>query len=159
MEAGLRRNRGDARRVARVFYGVTAGLGVLYLAVTAVDWPLNPLARLVPAAYDVSWLVAVSVVADGLNGAAFPGRFELIGGNRERDLFGAEIVANVAQFAVAVAMAAAGSEFLAAQARPASFLMLGAARLVAYRRPLNRHYASGLTGPGMLDAPHGMTEG
>jgi len=160
MSAGLRRDRAEARRVSRVFYGVTAGLGILYLAVTAVDWPLNPFVRLVPAAYDVSWLVAVSVVASSLNGASFPGRFELIGANRERDLFGAEIVANIAQFSLATAMAAAGSGngSVAALARPSSFLTLGATRLFFYRRPLDRHYANPSAG-GMLDAPGDTTEG
>jgi hypothetical protein len=160
MAAGLRRDRGEARRVARVFYGVTAGLGLLYLAVTAVDWSFNPLARLVPAAYDVSWLVAVTIVANGLNGASFPGRFELIGANRERDLFGAEIIANVAQLVVATGLAIAGSggNSAAALARPSSFLMLGGTRLFFYRRPLDRHYANP-TGAGMLDAPGDTTEG
>ncbi|MGD2050865.1 MAG: hypothetical protein PVI35_00185 [Acidimicrobiia bacterium] len=160
MSAGLRRDRAEARRVARVFYGVTAGLGLLYLAITAVDWSLNPLARLVPAAYDVSWLVAVTIVANGLNGASFPGRFELIGANRERDLFGAEVVANVAQLVVATALAIIGSGggTAAALARPSSFLMLGGTRLSFYRRPLDRHYAAS-TGPGMLDVPGDTTEG
>jgi len=161
MEAGLQRNRHDARRVARVFHGVTAGLGLLYLAVAAVDWPLNPLARLVPAAYDVSWLVAVSIVANGLNGAAFPGRFELIGGDRERDLFGAEVIANVAQLAVAAAMASIGADggSVAAHARPAGFLVLGATRLLAYRPPLDRHYAAAEPSPSMLGDSHSTTEG
>jgi len=161
MAAGRRRDRADARHVARVLHGVTAGLGLLYLAITAIDWTLNPLARLVPAAYDVSWLVAVSVVANGLNGASFPGRFELIGANRERDLFGAEVAANIAQLAVAVTMAAAGSGggSIAALARPSSFLVLGATRLFFYRRPLDRHYATGSAGAGMLDGPSETTEG
>jgi len=109
----------------------------------------------------VSWLVAVSVVANGLNGASFPGRFELIGANRERDLFGAEVAANIAQLAVAVTMAAAGSGggSIAALARPSSFLVLGATRLFFYRRPLDRHYATGSAGAGMLDGPSETTEG
>ncbi len=82
-------------------------------------------------------------MANGLNGAAFPGRLELIGAGLEKRLFIADLRANLGQLTIAVLIAAAvtspeGGSF----ARPVAFAALGAARIFGYSRQLGPHYAS-----------------
>jgi len=144
MEAAKQHNRRAARRVARTFNLMMLGAVAGYSLIAGFDWALNPLSRLVDQAYAVAFLVVLTIGANGLNGAAFPGRLELIGASRERRLFSAEVWANAAQLVVAVVLAAAaGSSTTAgAFARPIAFAVLGAVRLVYYQRSLEEHYRS-----------------
>lgn len=143
MEAAKNRNRKRARRVARTFYYLMLAAVAGYSLIVGFDWVLNPLSRLIDQAYSVAFLVVLTIGANGLNGAAFPGRLELIGANREKQLFGIELRANIAQLAIAVAIAAAaGSAAAGSFARPVAFAVLGAARIVEYERSLSHHYRS-----------------
>jgi O-antigen/teichoic acid export membrane protein len=144
MEAAAAGARDAARSVARVFYLTTAALGAAYAVLVAAPWALNPLSRLVPAAYDITGLVLLTIVANGFNGAAFPGRLELIGASRESDLVRAELGANAVQLAAATVLATLGASSLrvGAMARPGSFLVLGIMRLDRYRHYLDRYYTS-----------------
>jgi hypothetical protein len=119
-----------------------AGAVIGYVAIARFDWIGNPLAALVNAAYTVPLLVVLTIAANGLNGAAFPGRMELIGAGKERNLFRVELQANIAQLGVAViAAAAAGSSTSAGSfARPVAFAVLGATRIGGYGKALNVHY-------------------
>ena len=112
------------------------------MARAGFDWALNPLARVIERAYTVPFLVVLSIVANGLNGAAFPGRLELIGAAREARMFGAELLANVTQLSVAVVAAVAGSssDEAGAFARPVAFAFLGLTRILGFERALNTHY-------------------
>jgi O-antigen/teichoic acid export membrane protein len=142
MEAAKDRNRRAARRVTRTFVLLMAGAVIGYVAIAGFDWIGNPLAALVNAAYTVPLLVVLTIAANGLNGAAFPGRMELIGAGKERNLFRVELQANIAQLGVAViAAAAAGSSTSAGSfARPVAFAVLGATRIGGYGKALNVHY-------------------
>ena len=142
MEAAKQRSRPDARRVASMFYKLTLILGVAYLAVAGFAWPFNPFAHIVERAYTIGGLVATAIVANALNGLAFPGRLELIGGDRERSLFTSEVIANAAQLVVAaaVALAAGSSTRSGAFAVAIAFAALGAARLPLYRMHLDSLY-------------------
>jgi len=143
MEAAKARDRVAARRAARIFGLLTLAAVVGYSGLAGFDWIGNPLARLVENAYTVPFLVVLTIAANGFNGAAFPGRLELIGAGRERQLFGAELRANIGQLGVAVvaALAAGGSTNAGAFARPTAFAVLGLTRIFGYERDLNVHYA------------------
>jgi len=144
MEAARKQNRKRARRVARTFYYLMLAAVAGYSLIAGFDWVLNPLSRLIDQAYTVAFLVVLTIGANGLNGAAFPGRLELIGADRERQLFTIELRANIAQLLVAVAIAAAAGSSTAAGsfARPVAFAVLGITRIVGYERSLSRHYRS-----------------
>lgn len=142
MEAARNHDRPAARRVARTFGLLTAAAVVGYSAIAGFDWVLNPLARVIEEAYTVPGLVVLSIAANGLNGAAFPGRLELIGAAREGRMFGAELLANVTQLGVAILAAFAGSssDEAGAFARPIAFAFLGLTRIVGFERALNTYY-------------------
>ena len=144
MEAARDRDRQAARRVAATFGKLTIGAVVAYVAVAGFDWIGNPLARLIDGAYAVAFLVALSIAANGLNGAAFPGRLELIGAGREKQLFGADLRANIGQLVIAVVIAAVagGNANAGSFARPVAFAALGLGRIFNYKRQLDIHYSS-----------------
>jgi len=149
MEAARNHDRAAARRVTRTFGLLTATAVVGYSALAGFDWALNPLARLVEKAYEVPLLVVLSIAANGLNGAAFPGRLELIGAAREARIFGAELFANATQLGIAVVAAFAGASSLKAGAfaRPLAFAGLGLARILAFERALNTYYRDPAASP------------
>jgi O-antigen/teichoic acid export membrane protein len=131
-----------ARDIARTFYVLSGVLAVGYVVVAGFDWVLNPLRGLAEEAYVVGGLVIVTILANVLNGVAFPNRFELIGADKERSLLGAEVTANGVQLGIATVMAvvAGTSVTVGAMTRPVAFAGLGASRLLLYRRELRRHY-------------------
>jgi hypothetical protein len=135
-------DRQGAAKVSKTFMVVLWPLTVLYALVVGWDWAVSPLPELVPAAYVIPGLVAVSVVANGFNGASFPLRLELVGADRERPLFMMDTLSNVAMVVVSVAFAwlGAGSLALAAMARPAGMAALGLARWISYRAAMIPHY-------------------
>ncbi len=143
MEAARTRDRAAARKVAKTFGLLTAAAVVGYSAFAGFDWVGNPLARLVEQAYTVPFLVVLTIAANGLNGAAFSGRLELIGAAREARLFAEELKANVAQLGVGIIAAfAAGTSLTAGSfARPLAFAALGLTRIIGYERALDTHYA------------------
>ncbi|MCP3976179.1 MAG: hypothetical protein GY720_16985 [bacterium] len=144
MEAAAARDRTAARHHARTFYNLTAAAVIGYSAFAGFAWALNPLSALVDNAYTIPGLVVMSIFAAGLNAAAFPGRTELIGANRETVLLQTEMVANSLQLTVATvfaALAGAATNF-GIFARPVAFAILGGSRLVVYKRALDRLYSS-----------------
>lgn len=141
MEAAKARDQAAARRVRRTFAMLMAGGVIGYVAIAGFDWVGNPLAALVETAYTVPFLVALTIAANGLNGAAFPGRMELIGAGKERSLFRVELQANIAQLGVAIIAAAAATSTTAGSfARPVAFAVLGIGRIVGYGKALDVHY-------------------
>lgn len=135
-------DRAAARRISRTFSRLTAIAVVLYSALAGWSWFLNPLAALVEQAYTVPGLVLLSIIAAGLNGAAFSGRMELIGAGRETDLLRAEVATNSMQLATATVAAALSGAVtnLGAFARPIAFAVLGGGRIVLYDRALEAYY-------------------
>ncbi|MGF1666465.1 MAG: hypothetical protein ACFCVC_09365 [Acidimicrobiia bacterium] len=142
MRTARLRDREGAARVSKTFMVVLWPMTVLYAAIVGWDWAISPLPDLVPAAYFIPGLIAVSVVANGFNGASFPLRLELVGADRERALFMMDTLSNVVMVVVSVVFAwlGAGSLALAAMARPAGMAALGLARWVSYRAAMVPHY-------------------
>jgi O-antigen/teichoic acid export membrane protein len=101
MEAAAGRSRGAARHIARLTAAVIVLAGVLYGATTIVPWWGNPLGTLIPQAYVVEGLVALSVLGFVVVGVSFPPRTELIGAGMERSLAGVALLAGALQCAAA----------------------------------------------------------
>ena len=95
MQAAAQRQPERARRARNVSLSVLSASGLVYLLVAGVAWSWNPLAWLVPKAYVVSGLAAVTILGNTINGFALPRRFELMGGRRERKLARAESLTTV----------------------------------------------------------------
>jgi hypothetical protein len=64
MEAAMARDLDVSLKVEKMFLGLVIGGVALYLPVVAGAWAWNPMAYLVPPAYEISGLVAAAVVAN-----------------------------------------------------------------------------------------------
>jgi O-antigen/teichoic acid export membrane protein len=83
IEAAMHRDRATARHTSKVYLSAIGLAGIGYLAVAGWSWTLNPMTRLVPAAYEISGLVALTVVANIATAAIFLQINELLGARRE----------------------------------------------------------------------------
>lgn len=115
MEAAAGRSLGAANAIAGPFIGLMGMLGLGYLLITATPWVLNPMLHLVPKAYEVPWLVAVTVAATLVHGSLNPLRSELVGGRRERYVAAAEVSGSASSL-----VAVLSAQVIGAFARPAS---------------------------------------
>lgn len=133
MEAAADRSLASANAIARPFMTLMAVLGVTYLVVTAGPWTLNPMAFLVPKAYELPLLAAFTVAATIVHGVLNPWRSELVGGRHERYVAASEIAASSATLLAVLSAVAIG-----AFARPASLaiyaVVLGAGLVWGRRR-------------------------
>jgi O-antigen/teichoic acid export membrane protein len=86
IEAAMHRDRPMARHASRVYLAAIGLAGVAYLGVAGWSWTLNPMTRLVPAAYEISGLVALSVVANITSAGTYLQINELLGAKRETTL-------------------------------------------------------------------------
>lgn len=124
MEAGATRDQRFARRNERVFLGVLALFASAYVLAAEVPWDLSPLPRMLPTAYAVDGLVALTGLAVLLVTAATPVRAELMGARREVAIAGAETVASTTQVATGLA-----AGVLHAYAMPLSLIVMAFTRL------------------------------
>jgi O-antigen/teichoic acid export membrane protein len=135
MQAAAQRRPERARRARNVSLAVLSASGLVYLLVAGVAWSWNPLAWLVPKAYVVSGLAAVTILGNTINGFALPRRFELMGGRRERRLARAESLTTVLEVA-----------FVFTAPWTQSFAIAGGnligktTRWLAFRRAMAGHY-------------------
>jgi O-antigen/teichoic acid export membrane protein len=127
IESGASGDEGAAKRIARPFSRLVVTAGLLYGTVTAVAWPGNPLARLVPPAYVVPFLVPVTVAAMTLVGMVFSRRSELVGGARERVLVSVAVVAAGLQCAATLT-----APWTGAFARPLGVVVFGITLLIGF---------------------------
>ncbi len=137
-EAGAAGRAAEARRISRTFTAVLFVGGVLFGVVTAVPWFGNPLAVLVPKAYESVGLVPVTLLGYLLLSVPVPLKAELIGAGRERSLPRVAVRAGVAQ-----GLASCSAAWIGAFARPVSAAVFGAVSLLGYRVLRVRLYADG----------------
>lgn len=135
MEAAIGRNLPRARRHHRAYLGLVAALGLVYLAVAGTPWSFNPMQSLVPSAYVVEGLVAVTIVANIITAATFQYRNELMGGRKEVQLTRIGIVA-----ATLIVVGSATAAVTGAFARPISVTMDATFRYGAYWVARSRMY-------------------
>ncbi len=127
MEAAAQRDRREADRLARIFTRLMLLVGVGFLVFLSVDWPGNPLSALIPQAYEVRALVAITAVANIAHALAIPAGAELMGGRQEARMAKIAVVGSIARVGVA---GAAG--LLRSAAIPLGFLGLGLVKLGGY---------------------------
>lgn len=135
--AGRNRDRGEGVRLARISKLVVIGSGLLLLLWTGFDWWGNPMAWLVPEAYTVNGLTAVTIFTAVIWGMLFSDESQLIGGGREVDIFKIYLVGALVQVPIAFTAPITESYALVLSA-----LGFGIVRLVGYRRALGRVYRS-----------------
>lgn len=136
MEAAKRRRRDQARSVSKLFLVAVVGTGLVTLAWFGPDWALNPLSRLMPAAYVIGALVPVTIVAQILSSTIFPFRSELLGGGGEATYTRVELVGSAARTGVS-----ASAPWTGAFAIPLGIVAVWTVRWVGFRRALDRLYA------------------
>jgi len=136
MKASADRRRGDAERIERLFAGVLVLAGAGYVVVTGVDWPLNFVQSLVPAAFTFPGLTTITVVTFTALGVVFPYRSQLIGAGRTPTLTRVEGAGNIIQCAVVALLAPVTGPF----AFPTGLGVLALFRLVAFRKAARRIY-------------------
>ncbi|MDH3222856.1 MAG: hypothetical protein OEO23_04000 [Gemmatimonadota bacterium] len=101
MRAGGTRDPLAGRSVARTYRQTVTVCVLGYVALFGWRHGWNPLAWLVPAAYEVPLLVLATCVVNGLVGGVLPARFEAIGAGRARALLRVDVLAGLVQVASA----------------------------------------------------------
>lgn len=127
MEAASRRDRPSAQKALTLFLGLVAATGVVYLLVVGHPWIGNPMVYLVPPAYEVPGLVAVTIVAHVITAAAVQYTSELMGGRKEVELTKMSLIASPF-----VLVGSATASFTGAFARALGTILEGSVRYGAY---------------------------
>lgn len=86
IEAAVHGDRPKAQRSQRIYIALIVGGAMAYLVVAGYAWIGNPMTYLVPAAYRVEGLVALTIVANAIRGSMAQSANELMGGREERQL-------------------------------------------------------------------------
>lgn len=141
MEAGMRANFGQAHKAHRAYIALIVGLGFAYLLLAGFDWPGNVMVWLVPSAYVVSGLAAVTIIANVVTSASSQFVREMMGGRREVQLTKMALVSSPF---ILVGAATAGTT--ASFARPIGLILAGSIRYVIYGVARKRIYTDGADG-------------
>jgi len=140
IEAGAASDELTAKRIARPFVALVIAVGLIYGGVTAAAWPGNPLAKLVPSAYTLPWLVPMTVLSMIAITIGFSHRAQLVGGGRERLLPRVAVVAGVLQSATAFT-----APWVGAFARPVGVVVFGVTLVIGFERYRRRMYRGAQT--------------
>lgn len=137
VRAAMDRDLPSARRTNNT-YLVAVGLGgAAYLLLVGWDWVLNPMAVIVPAAYVLTGLVALTIAANLANAAWFLQSSELAGAGRERSLAGISWITSLVWLLMAFTAGVTG-----AYARSLGALAGAGVRYTAQIRVLTSVYRS-----------------
>lgn len=136
MQAAVTNDEPSARRLRRLFLLLVLGGGMAYALLVGYSWPGNLAERLIPSAYVVPGLVVAALAANVAVGLAFPQRYELLGGGRERALAGTEAIASAGQ-----CLAAVTAGMTDAFAKPLGVAILGLVRLLGFQRSVRPLYS------------------
>jgi O-antigen/teichoic acid export membrane protein len=135
MRAAMESDERTARHTSRVYMWIVGLAGIGYLFIAGWDWVLNPMSYIVPSAYTVSGLVAVTIVANLAIAAVFLQINEMLGADEESTL--ARISWTVAPIYVLGGLTAG---FTGAFARPLGMLGQTSGRYVLQGRSLRGVY-------------------
>ena len=97
-------------------------VAVPYFLLVAVPWVLNPFIRIVPRAYEIPGLVAVTIVVVAASAFNRALRLQLLGARRQRIVAMVTVLAGFSELAVVIAASAIGA-FVAPIADGAATLM------------------------------------
>ncbi len=136
IRAAMDVDRQGAQRTNRLYVGLMSLVTVAYMSIVGWDWMLNPMAALVPSAYVLGGLVALTILANSLNSAWLLQTSELAGAGRERSLAGISWAASTASSAIALTAGVTG-----AYARSLGSAASAVVRYGLQRRSLASHYS------------------
>jgi len=126
------------RDMLRRFAQLAVVVGVLYLGVAGWTTPWNPMQVLVPPAYTITGLVALTIVANIAFGSLFLRVEELMGARREVDLVKVSLVGSPLLVTVAFTAGLTG-----AFARPLGILVQAGAQFLPFRHYREKVYRGG----------------
>ncbi len=135
VRAGMQTDTASANRGRRVYALLILGAALAYVAIAGPDWSLNPMSLLVPKAYEVSWLVSATIVANTIAAMVLLLTSEMLGAAKERIL---AFLAVISSPALLLAAATAGTT--ESFARPLGYIIEGAIVMVGAWWWLRRHY-------------------
>jgi len=135
MEAIAQADVARARRYGPVFAGAVVSAGMLYLLLTGFPWAGNPLPALLPLAYEIEYLVPVTILATTLVSCNYVAHGQLAAGGRHKGLALMATLGNIPRLGVALA---AGT--LGAIAIPAGLALHGMVRSIGSRFLLRAMY-------------------
>jgi hypothetical protein len=138
MASAMSMNEVGASTMLKRFFQLTAGAGILYLLIAGWATPWNPMQLIVPSAYVVTGLVAVTILSNIALASLFLRIEELMGARREVDLVRVALVASPLLVAVAFTAGATG-----AFARPLGTLALAGASFLPFRHYRDKVYRAG----------------
>ena len=138
MASAMSMNEVGANTMLKRFFQLTAGAGILYLLIAGWATPWNPMQLIVPSAYVVTGLVAVTILSNIALASLFLRIEELMGARREVDLVRVALVASPPLVAVAFTAGATG-----AFARPLGTLALAGASFLPFRHYRDKVYQAG----------------
>jgi hypothetical protein len=141
VRAGMSSDAVAARRTRASYSALLVAGAVAYVAIAGSSWSLNPMAHLVPSAYEVSWLVTATIAANLLAGLFLILERELLGAGRARIL---AVISVAAAPALPIAAATAGAT--GAFARPIGYVIEGSLRNLGGHMVLRSHYATRAAG-------------
>ena len=136
MKAAIEHDAAASRRKHVRFNSSLVVVAVTYAAFVGFDWMGNPMARLVPVAYVVEWLVIATVLADALYVAVALLVQELTAAQRTRTVALVSLASAPLQLA-----AATTAGVTQAFSRPLSLAVGSGLRLAGYRHAVTGFYA------------------
>jgi O-antigen/teichoic acid export membrane protein len=140
VRAGRNLEAEQARTISRKFARILAGAGVASLAVFTTGWWGNPMAWLLPTAYEFPGLVGLSILAFLASGFYLPFWSELLGGRLERSIAKSHIISNTLRIVLA------GTASLThAYAVPLSLLGFSLTQVMGFHRARMVMYRRGAT--------------
>ena len=117
-----------AMMVNKSFFLVVAIAGISYLAIAGFAWSFNPVFALIPSAYEIAWLIPVTILSNLVLSFTSPLRDQLIASNKEVPM--AKI--DFASLAIPTVVAASAG-VTGAFARPLGIIGQNAFRTIRYR--------------------------
>jgi len=149
MQAAMEADQPSARRTSRLYLTSMAGGGLVYGLMVGFDIVVNPMAHIVPSAYVLPGLVALTVAGNVVASAPFLQNNELAGAHQERTLARISWISSVAWLVGGLTAWLTG-----AYARAIGLMAAGATRYGAQARALASVYQSGPTPTaGSTDGP------
>lgn len=120
MEAAMLRDLQVSKRVQTLYIGIVLLATLVYIPIVGGNWAWNPLVAVVPAAYEVQYLVIAAIVSNAVMSTQFLVVNEMMAANRARELTIAEALATPLRL-----IAATAAIFIGAFALPFSQIVNG----------------------------------
>ncbi len=98
-----------SKRVQSLYIGIVLLATLIYVPIVGGDWAWNPLVSVVPAAYEIQYLVIAAIVSNAVMSTQFLVVNEMMAANRARELTIIEALATPLRLIAATAAFAIGA--------------------------------------------------